>query len=359
MSQQFNLLRGLCVSLLGAGAVVAHAGELSFDANIDTMANVSGGLERKTALLGLGVLGYSHQFAHGEFAWSISATAGGAPSDYVGDIQGVNNASADDTATLYDFWYRHDFSEQVSLLVGMNDYNAYFSGLETASLFINSSFGIGPDISQAGPSIFPSTTVGAVLQWQTERWYGLFGVYDGTPGDPENPHGTQVSLGSDDGIFASGEWGFTPSEGTKLAVGVWSNTAPVENMATGLEEEQNQGVYAIGETALSEQVAVFVQLGLADDQLNAISEYVGAGAQYRGLGHSDASLGLAVAHARASKYLESESHETAIELTYDYPINNHWRVQPDIQYVITPGFATDVDDAWVVGLRVAYTSSSE
>lgn len=348
----------LCLTCLGLSSLAIHAGELAFDGNVDVVANASGGLEQKTALLGLGVLSYSHTLTSGEFALSISATAGGSPSDYVGDAQGVNNASADDTATLYDFWYRHDFSEQASLLVGMNDYNAWFSSLDTAGLFINSSFGIGPDISQAGPSIFPSTTLGAVFHWQTQKWYGLLGVYDGVPGDPENPHGTQVSLSSDDGVFTGAEWGYLPREGAKLAVGAWSNTAPLEDLLTGAEESSNQGVYAIGEYPVTERVTVFAQAGLADDRLNAVSEYFGVGGQLSALGHSDASLGFALAHARASQHLQApDSHETVLELTYDYPVGEHWRVQPDVQYVMQPSFDSEIDDAWVVGLRVAYSTA--
>lgn len=346
--------------LVGVIAAVAlglnvQAGELTLDGNLDVVANTSGGLEQKTALLGLALVGYSHVLANGEFALSISATAGGSPSDYVGDVQGVNNAAADDTATLYDLWYRHNFSEQLSLLVGMNDYNATFSALDTAGLFINSSFGIGPDISQAGPSIFPATTLGAVAKWQAASWYGLVGIYDGTPGNPDNPHGTQLALGSDDGIFTGGEWGYTPRESIKLALGAWSNTAPVADLLTGLEETQNQGLYALGEAPISERVAIFAQLGIADERLNAVSEYLGAGVQFKAFGHGDASLGVALAHARASEYLRaSASHETVLELTYDYPFSRHWRVQPDLQYVMQPGFNSDIDNAWVMSLRIAY-----
>ena len=210
----------------------------------------------------------------------------------------------------------------------------------------------------SNPSVLPSTTLGAVLHWRTEKWYGLLGVYDGTPGDQDNPHGTQLSLGSDDGIFTGGEWGYTPSEGVKLAVGVWSSTAPIEDLLTGIEEEQNQGIYALAARPIGERVAVFTQLGVADDRLNAVSEYFGAGAQLKALGHSDASLGLAVAHARASGYLGTDkSHETAIELTYDYPVTRHWRVQPDVQYVLQPSFTSEIDNAWVFSLRIAYSSA--
>ena len=49
-------------------------------------------------------------------------------------------------------------------LIGRYDLNSEFYRLQSASLFLNSSFGIGPEFSQSGlegPSIFPNTSVGA------------------------------------------------------------------------------------------------------------------------------------------------------------------------------------------------------
>jgi carbohydrate-selective porin OprB len=50
---------------------------------------------------------------------------------------------------------------QFSVLAGLYELNSEFYRLQSAGLFLNSSFGIGPEFSQSGlegPSIFPSTS---------------------------------------------------------------------------------------------------------------------------------------------------------------------------------------------------------
>ena len=46
--------------------------------------------------------------------------------------------------------------------------------------------------------------------------------------------------------------------------------------------------------------------------------------------------------------------ETAIELTYQRPLGAGFSVQPDVQYVLNPGFERDLDNAWVLTVRLSY-----
>jgi len=76
--------------------------------------------------------------------------------------------------------------------------------IETAGLFINSSFGIGPDYAQSGqngPSIYPFTSVALRLAYQqTDNYYLQAAVFDGVSGDPDDSKGTHIRCSGGDGL---------------------------------------------------------------------------------------------------------------------------------------------------------------
>ena len=84
-----------------------------------------------------------------------------------------------------------------SLLLGLYDLNSEFDVIETAGLFLNSSFGIGAEYGSSGrngPSIFPATSFGARLSGQPVQSLFIRGaVLDGVPGDPPPPEGVDAS----------------------------------------------------------------------------------------------------------------------------------------------------------------------
>jgi carbohydrate-selective porin OprB len=115
-------------------------------------------------------------------------THGGHPSRLVGDAQGVSNLEAPGGGQLYEVWLQQNLlGDRISALVGRYDLNTEFYRLQSAALFVNSSFGIGPEFSQsghAGPSIFPDTSVGVRLAFKPARDVVLrAAVLDGAPVD--------------------------------------------------------------------------------------------------------------------------------------------------------------------------------
>src|SRR5690349_14154835 len=76
----------------------------------------------------------------------LLGTHGGTPSQLVGDVQGVSNMEAPGTVRLEEAWLQQNlFANRLSLLAGRYDLNTEFYRLQSAALFINSSFGIGPE----------------------------------------------------------------------------------------------------------------------------------------------------------------------------------------------------------------------
>src|SRR5258706_709808 len=98
---------------------------------------------------------------------------GGHPSSFAGDAQGVSNLEGPARSMLYEGWIQQNlFRDQLSILIGRYDLNTEFYRLRSAGLFLNSSFGIGPEFSQSGrsgPSIFSHTSPGVRIAWKPAR----------------------------------------------------------------------------------------------------------------------------------------------------------------------------------------------
>jgi porin len=313
-------------------------------------------------------------------------THGGHPTDFVGDAQGVSNLEAPAGWQLYEAWLQQNlFGSRVSALVGRFDLNTEFYRLQSAALFVNSSFGIGPEFSQSGPggpSIFPDTAVGARLAFKPARDVVLrAAVLDGAPVD--RPDGGHRVFANGDGLLVVAEAAFLsrpvpedhplssrfrigrgsglrPYDG-KLAVGAWYYTASFDDLSEQEPEGRpvrhrgSGGAYILADELLhrsaaqsSRMINAFMQLGLGDSRVNRFGFYAGGGLVFSGLlpALENDELGLAVAIARNGSHfidLQRQSGvpvtgtETALELTYLFQIGKHVALQPDLQYVLRPG----------------------
>ena len=296
----------------------------------------------------------------------LLGTLGSSISRQAGDLQGLDNDEAYNTFKVFAAWYQHSFGHSgLSLRLGLQDYNALFDVLDAAGVFINSSFGLEPTVSQLPVSTFPITTVGAALRWRSPAGpYLLAGIYDGTPGLPGHPAGTHVAFGPGNGVFTALEAGINggAQDPYKLAIGGWYRTS-VYRDPSGQPHNRNHGLYVIGQRRLygggaKPTVVGFVQLGSAQSDRNTVKRYIGAGVNVTGLvAHRPHDvLGLGVARAYVSNryrggMASGSNAETAVELTYQAPLSHGLTVQPDLQYIINPGAKGNVDNAWVVGVR--------
>ena len=294
-------------------------------------------------------------------------TDGAAPSGFVGDLQGVSNLEAPTTVRLEEAWLQQNlFENRLSWLVGRFDLNAEFYRLQSGALFINSSFGIGPEFShsgRAGPSIFPNTTVGTRLEykparnvvWRTAALDGPMFISEvallrraDTAGLPRERR------------FGIGR-GLARSYAAKLALGAWYYTARFSDLGDGARHGGSGGAYLIGDLTLRSATA-FVQLGLGDGRVNQTGSYVGGGVTFAPFAsRAQDMVGLAVAAARSGSHFARAQMttgipapgETTLELTYLAQISSWLSVQPDAQYVIHPGGTRLLRNATVLGLRVA------
>jgi porin len=255
---------------------------------------------------------------------------------------------------------------------GLYDLNSEFDSIETGGLFLNSAHGIGTDFSQTGrngPSIFPVTSLAVRLRASLGTGaYGQFAVLDGVPGDPDDPSSNEIDLSDEDGALIVAEYGWSGDRWRKLAVGAWLYTADFEPLASpgGPQDDGNEGWYAIADRTVWQQadasVAAFLRVGQAEERFNPYDGYIGAGTSFAGFvpARPDDEFGLAIAvglagddfeASRRLDGLDTDNHETTVEMTYRAPITGWLTLQPDIQYIINPGNDPELDNALVIGLR--------
>ena len=325
---------------------------------------------------------------------------GGQPSQFAGDAQGVSSIAAPRTWTLEEAWLEQNlFGNRFSALVGRYDLNTEFCRAHTADLFLNASFGVGPEFSQSGrggPSVFPNTSVGGRFAVKPIEGVVLRGaVLDGVP--VERQTGWDV-FAKGDGLLIVGEAAFLyrpPPDGqprplprrfrlgreaqlppydAKLAIGVWHYTAGFQDLSktlgdgTPVRHAGSTGAYVIGDATVykddgGHQLRVFGQVGLGDPRVNRFGLYTGGGIRLAGAipGRENDQIGLGVAAAHNGRHFIDQQRkegqrvgrvETTLELTYLAPITSWLSVQPDVQYVFNPNTDPRVPNALVGLIRI-------
>lgn len=343
----------------------AFAGEFEAGLVLDRVENLQGGIEETGETLANVDLTYELKTSeiggpeNGTFFAYILGNDGGDPSENVGDAQVTSNIETNDTVKVYELWYQHALSENNAITVGLHDYNSVFYGLDSSGLLINSSFGIGPEVAQVGPSIFSTTSVGVIFTSDRDNQYTYAAVYDGVPGDPDDDKGTHIKFDSGDGLFTAIEHGWLGGEDNpwKIGVGAWHHSAEVASPVDGAEVDSNFGIYSIGEKTFADKLSGFYQLGFASESKNAVSKYLGMGVTKEEFLSSKGSISAGIAIAMLGGDFKdenpgTESQEIAIELTYAYTYNDYLTIHPDVQYIVKPGFSEDLDNALVLTLRL-------
>ena len=397
MTEPFRCRLTLCLLLASpivfADAPVASAEDdasVRFDALYtgDLWQNTHGGV--RTGGKFIGDLDLALQI-DGERAWGLDGVTlfanglfvhgGSVSGPLVGDAQTLSNIEADHQSRLFELWVEKRFGhdKSPSLRVGLYDLNSEFDVIDTATLFVNSSHGIGPQIAQTGlngPSIFPVTSLAARLHWSLpQQWSAQFAVMDGVPGDPDRPTSNAVRLDSKDGLLLIAEAGRAGSRLKKVAVGAWRYTArfdevaPPDSEAAPARVRGNAGFYAVLDAQLYSEAADanqglsgFLRLGNADDRINRFKNFAGAGLVYTGalawrpqdqLGLAVASVGNGRPYRLANELagIASDARELAVELTYRFAVNDWLTLQGDVQHVANPNTNPDIPNATAVALR--------
>lgn len=371
--------------LLGAPALDTAAGtsadatasvEASVVYTADLLTNTRGGLETgfryldnlELAAQKRDLLGRAKFKDRGQVVllYNNRITAG----ELVGDLQGVSNIDAEGDIRIFEAWYEFAVADW-SLRTGLYDLNSEFDASEAGGFFVNSSHGVGPDIAQTGqngPGIFPVSALGMRLMWREENVRAKLVVMDGVPGDPSDPRSNQVRLDSDEGALVVAEVDGDIEQRARLWGGVWHYTADFDSPFKPVSSDRNSGWYLGYEHRFGlagRGMHAFVRVGEANEELNAIRNYLGAGFVVEALFRSrpDDQFGIAVASAGVGQPYreqlqnsgeETSRRETIWELSYRVMLSDQIAIQPDVQWIDSPATMKSVDDALVFTLRVEW-----
>ncbi len=352
---------------------------MTFPVNVTTevFGNLAGGTKRAAIWESLFIAGVEVDFAKaaGMPGLSLSVTglyaAGpGLTNDAVHDFNVLSNIDAYDSLRLYEAWLQQEFWEgKISLRLGQMLADAEFFVSDYGALFVNSSFGAIPLVSQnLVPPIFPVAAPGLRLRVApNESFYAEAAAFSGDVGDPgtNNKHGTRFSFRENDGALVFFEVGYrafarAPLTGMYKLGGFYDSGRFADSR--GGTKRGNTGFYAVAEQELWHPggkaecaLAFFGRVGLAPDDRNLVPLYFDIGFNFRGIlsGRVDDILGLGFSSSQLSDALVAGGgHEEVVELTYRLALGDHIFLQPDLQFILRPGATESAATAIVAGLRL-------
>ncbi|HET7884369.1 MAG TPA: carbohydrate porin [Acetobacteraceae bacterium] len=388
-------------------------------------ANVQGGLKQGSAYDGLflpqvdvdldKLLGWQGA------SFRVSMIQGHGPAlspGWVGNLMNVSNLVVIPPATrLYNLWLQQNlFDDKLSLRLGMMNVDAEFVVSQTASVFMNGTFGwpewAAADLPGGGPA-YPLSAPGVRVKLQPEKegFYAMAAVFSGDPtghggsNNPATPLPTGTVISFTGGAFFIAETGYAVNQdkdakGPPLALklGTWYHNSDrfqdqrfdvlgislASPASAGIPREHagNWGIYGIADVTLYQaegsSLSAFVRMAGSPGDRNLVQLYMDAGLAYKGLipSRSDDTAGIAIGYTRIGANARGLDHDTqffgnplfpirsqevVLELTYQAQLTPWLLLQPDLQRIFNPGgHVPNPDgsirrDALVLGLRSTIT----
>ena len=300
--------------------------------------------------------------------------------EYVHDFNGVSSIDAYDSVRLYEAWFQQEFAEgKVSIRLGQILADSEFFVSDNGALFINGAFGAIPLISQNFDApVFPIAAPGVrVRVTPSDSLSVQVGVFEGNVGDQSvtNKHGTTWRLNGDDGVLAIAEVAYklNSEKGNTGLRGIYKVGAFYHS--SGFDDFENASVkhtgdfggYFIVDQQLwrkpgseDQGLSGFLRIGATPLDRNTVPFYFECGLNFKGLFRSRvqdiAGIGLSYTSLNSTQNGDlnqsfSSHHETILEVTYKAVIKDWLSVQPDFQYIFTPGGDRAARNAVVAGIR--------
>jgi porin len=270
-----------------------------------------------------------------------------------------------------EYWLEQKVGDRLTFKIGKQDANRDFIFPEYGVDYINSSFSLIPTIL---PPTYPNCGLGVAAFYQLSELVMLrAGVYDGSffVGHSAGGQWGFDSLGRFGAmslyeVQLRPQWGDGRLPGNYRAGG-WHHTYnfPVSGGAPGQTVRGNHGYYLSFDQMLyrenpqddedTQGLGLFAQYGYAPYDRNTLEDYVGGGLAYRGpiAGRDEDICGVGVGQCFFSRSLTAsagQTTETSIELFYKAHVRHWLRVQPEMQFIASPG--GNGRDALLCGLRV-------
>lgn len=357
--------------------------KFSLNATTEIFGNLSGGTERAAIWESLLVAGMEVDLEKAAGLRGLRLTVSGlyaaGPSltnEAVHDFNTLSNIDAFDSVRLYEAWLEQEFWDGTfSIRLGQILADAEFFVSDYGALFVNSSFGAIPLVSQnLTPPIFPVAAPGVRLRAESESFYAEAAAFSGNVGDPatNNQHGVHFAFREEEGALVFFELGYrmNPAAASqspaRLAgtykLGGFYDSGEFEVDLGRRRARGNYGIYLVAEQELwhpgenaARALAIFGRLGVAPPDRNLVPLYLDAGLNFRGLipDRAGDTAGLAFSYTQLSdEMVAGGGDEEVIELTYQLVLSGHVFLQPDLQFIVRPGAVEPATPAVVAGLRL-------
>ena len=382
----------------------------------EVLGNPSGGLHQGAIYEGLTDLNLGVDFRptlhiRGNFFARAYQIHGRGLTTTIGNLNEISGIEAAATTRLVELWYEHHF-DNWRLRIGQQTIQTEFLNPETARLFVNGGFGWptlpSTDLPTGGPG-FPLGTPAIRVRIDPVEGLTLFSaLFNGDPtgagiGGSQLRDASGSAFRVNDGAFAISEIRYNPESSDHAGTyrfGGWYNSERFRDFRSDTNgvslastassgqprlHDDDFSLYAIVDqpflidTEAHTSFAAFARAMGAPGDRNLVDLYLDGGLIYKGpFGRADDQVGLAVAYARiggAARGFDADvarfsgasypirSAETVLEVTYRLQLAPWWQLQPDFQYVFSPGGGLPtpnapvrrLGDAAVLGLRTAIT----
>ena len=283
---------------------------------------------------------------------------------------------------LYQAYYDQNFGN-TDVLLGIYDLETEFSTTKPMSLFLSKNLtwntaldqsGTMPQNGAVGPGNYPYTPLALrVRQTLTPDWSVQAVLANGAADNPKHQSSNGIFISPHYGALGIAEVDYTPSPTTKLLVGAWALSAKLptnDQFTTGLQKREiygQQGAYLGGATRLYAGAGKtgldgFLTLGLSTPESTNTAQSLTGGLVYTGLltARPHDKIGVSFNENIApSSYRNAQSlagngfrnDETSFELTYRAKLSEWLTVQPDLQYIIHPGYDPALKNDLIIGLH--------
>jgi porin len=334
----------------------------------------------------------------GSFLVSMSQRSGSSLSaERVGNLFTIQQVYGGQTFHLINVDYKQQFLDgRAETSIGRIGAGDDFLVSAYNYLFMQNGFcgnPVGIFFNSPGMSAYPNATWGARLKVKpTERTYVMGGVYNGDPSIRDIDHnGADMSMNGP--VFVIGEVGYKRNglagDSRYLGnykVGFWyDNSAYTDYNSVGYAQPAgtkrgNWGLYTLfdqvlfpfGEPGSNRGFGVFGSFLVSpDESVSQLPYFFTAGVASRGIFESRPIdvAGFGVVYGSFSSDLSNaqereqllapvtgvQNYETVFEWTYRFNLRKGAVfIQPDIQYVINPGGAGQINDALVLGCQLGF-----
>lgn len=293
--------------------------------------------------------------------------SGANPDGAMGDFMGFDGWDWRQINQISEYWYQQKFFDgKVRVKLGKQDSNTDFAYLNSGWDFMNSGFSVTPTIPLV---TYPDQSFGFMAEINPKEWLS---IRDGIYSRFNVPFNiTEIEfkpkIRNLPGRYMLGAWELSDSNGMGVATGEDSNGTIYNNFY------RNFGGYINFEQMVYKEkkddnndlqgLVVFGQFGISPSNKNDMSRFMSLGLHYQGLfpKRDNDIAGIAVGSGYFASRLGDITYdnggrvgsETVVETFYRFKVNNWFYLQPDLQFIMSPGgiYANSV----AVGIRSVIT----